>query len=351
MACHRFPLVRLRLCALLAAAVLCSCASTQGPLPRIVERPDWGRYFQAQGVEGTMVLLGESRVTARDTGQGRNSGPRLNLPQGLLLAYNPQRAATGYLPASTFKIVNALIALETGVVSGPDELFPWDGVTRDVAAWNRDLTLRQAFAASAVPVFQQIARRIGPQRMAWYVGTLGYGNGDISGEAPDRFWLSGNLRVSALEQVDFLRRLYHGQLPFTAQTMETVEDLMVVERGPGWTLRAKTGWAVKDTPGIGWWVGWLERDGATCKEGPVARSARSTPDGRDKQSVKDRPSAKDSPAIQPGDSKVGGLESQDIGKGEVWFFALNVDIHLPEQLAARQAVVKAILKNTGLLND
>jgi len=294
-------------CALLVAVALCSCAARPGVPPEIVEHQDWGHHFRAAGVAGTMVLMNEPRSSAGAAEPAATPAP------GRMLVYNPRRAASGYLPASTFKILNALIGLETGVVDGPDTLFPWDGVRRNVAAWNGDLTLRQAFQVSAVPVYQEVARRIGAERMAWYVRACGYGNADIGGAPLDLFWLSGNLRISALEQVAFLRRLFHGQLPFAAGTMETVKDMMLVERGPGWTLRAKSGWAVKDAPGIGWWVGWLERD---------------APHGSNSQD---------------------GPNGQGDGNGEVWFFALNVDIAEPGQLGARQAVVTAVLREMGLL--
>jgi beta-lactamase class D len=241
---------------------------------RIVERPDWQRFFQAAGVVGTMVLQKDG---ASD-----------------ILVYDAKRAARPYLPASTFKILNACIGLETRAVSGPDAIFPYDGKPRRMPAWNTDLTLAQAFAVSCVPVFQEIARRIGFDRMAWYVAASGYGNADISGGI-DRFWLDGGLRISALGQVDFLSRLDHHHLPFSAATIEAVRDMMIVEKGLGYTMRAKTGWASSVSPGIGWYVGMVSRDDAT------------------------------------------------------WYFALNSDIGKPDQVKARQSIVRAILLEEGIL--
>ena len=80
----------------------------------------------------------------------------------LIIASDKVRSGEGRLPASTFKIQNSIIALETGVVGDPDkDVFKWDGVTRSIEAWNKDHTLRSAIAVSAVPVYQEIARRIG----------------------------------------------------------------------------------------------------------------------------------------------------------------------------------------------
>src|SRR4029077_20695418 len=98
----------------------------------------------------------------------------------LIIASDNDRSGQAFLPASTFKIPNSLIALETGVVEDPDkDVFKWDGVKRDIEAWNRDHTMRSAIAASAVPVYQEIARRIGQERMQKYVDLFEYGNRDI----------------------------------------------------------------------------------------------------------------------------------------------------------------------------
>lgn len=163
------------------------------------------------------------------------------------------RADTAFLPASTFKIVNAAVALETGVAATADDRYEWDGVERGNAAWNRDHTLKSAMSVSAVPVYQRIARSIGHERMSEWLDRIDYGNADISGGI-DRFWLTGGLRTSAREQVDFLSRFVSGQTPFSARTVEIVSDLTLVEEGPGWALHAKTGWA--DETAIGWWSGW-----------------------------------------------------------------------------------------------
>jgi beta-lactamase class D len=124
----------------------------------------------------------------------------------LVIASDKDRSGEGMLPASTFKIPNSIIALETGVVADPDkDVFKWDGVVRSIEAWNRDHTMRSAIAASVVPVYQEIARRIGQERMQKYVDLFEYGNRDIGGGI-DQFWLTGNLRIDPIEQIDFVDR-------------------------------------------------------------------------------------------------------------------------------------------------
>jgi len=182
------------------------------------------------------------------------------LSDGTEWVHSPARADSAFLPASTFKIANAAIALETGAVSGPEAAFPWDGEIREFEGWNRDHTLASAMPASVVPVYQEVARRVGTERMEEWLARLEYGNGTIDGGI-DRFWLDGGLRISAREQVGFLTRLLEEDLPLSRATTAAVVEILRLEGGPGWALHGKTGWAFE--AGLGWWVGWAERDGAT----------------------------------------------------------------------------------------
>jgi len=201
------------------------------------ERADWGRYFADAGVVGTIVVVDE-REDAR-------------------WVWNSTRSGERFPPASTFKIPHALFALDAGVVRDEFQAFPWDGVDRGMEAWNRDQDLRSAMRSSVVWVYQRIARDIGAARERAYLEQISYGNADASGDV-ERFWLDGPLRVSALEQVAFLQRLYRNELPFKVEHQRLVKDLMVVEAGRDWILRAKSGWQGRAEPQVGWWVGWVE---------------------------------------------------------------------------------------------
>jgi beta-lactamase class D len=181
----------------------------------------------------------------------------------LIIASDKDRSGEAKLPASTFKIPNSLIALETGVVGDPDkDVFKWDGVTRSIEPWNKDHTLRSAIAASAVPVYQEIARRIGPERMQKYVDLFEYGNRDIGGGI-DQFWLTGNLRIDPMQQVDFVDRLRRGVLPVSKRSQDLVRDILPVTKVGDATIRAKSGLlgAELGKPSLGWMVGWVEKGG------------------------------------------------------------------------------------------
>lgn len=182
-----------------------------------------------------------------------------DLNQDSTTCIDPDLCSGRYLPASTFKIFNALVGLETGVID--DEMFviPWDGIERRVAGWNEDQDLATAMKRSTVPYFQEVAHRIGADRMQHYLDAVGYGNADMSG-GDDPFWLRGNLRISPAEQIEFLIRLYRGDLPFSDRSMEIVKKIILLEESAGSVLRGKTGWTVQDGLQVGWLVGWVERD-------------------------------------------------------------------------------------------
>ncbi|WP_035981719.1 penicillin-binding transpeptidase domain-containing protein, partial [Bradyrhizobium sp. STM 3843] len=177
----------------------------------------------------------------------------------LVIASDTERSGEGRLPASTFKIANSLIALETGVVEDPDkDVFKWDGVKRWNEAWNKDHTLRSAIAVSAFPVYQEIARRIGLERMQKFVDLLEYGNRDIGGGI-DQFWVSGALRIDPVQQVDFVDRLRRGTLPISKRSQDLVRDIMPVIKVGDATMHAKTGLTDRDHGSLAWLVGWVDK--------------------------------------------------------------------------------------------
>jgi beta-lactamase class D len=205
---------------------------------------------------------------------------------GRYLACNPERVQRAFLPASTFKVANALIGLETGAVRDEHELMKWDGRKRAVLAWNQDTDLASGMRNSTIWFYQAMARRIGAARMREWVGRLGYGNGDIGADNTiDHFWLDGALRISAIEQVDFLDRLRRHALPIGERSQATAIHILERDRsgdgsGDRWVLRAKSGAAVPidaatgdvvqgedalkqlGSEPVGWFVGWIERDAA-----------------------------------------------------------------------------------------
>lgn len=177
-----------------------------------------------------------------------------------LVGHDRARAETRFIPASTFKIANSLIGLDTGTVSSVDQVLPYGGRPQWNKAWEKDMGLREAIQVSNFPVYQELARRIGLAPMQAGVKALGYGNGEV-GTALDRFWVDGTLTISAVEQAHFLARLARGELPVSPKAQADVREITRLESGPGWSLHGKTGWSDNSRPDLGWWVGWVEKAG------------------------------------------------------------------------------------------
>ncbi len=202
-----------------------------------LSRDDLKQIFDEFGVEGTFLLY--------------------DLEKDTLVVYNEERADKGFLPASTFKILNSLIALETEAVKDQCDIIEWDRRIRRYDAWNQNQDLRSAFRDSVAWAYQELARRIGKTQMKVWVDKVNYGNGDISGDI-DTFWLEGELRISARQQMEFLIKLYKNELPFSQRNMDIVKEIMIEEQTTTYAIRAKTGWVGGLYPQTGWYVGYLE---------------------------------------------------------------------------------------------
>ncbi len=183
-----------------------------------------------------------------------------SLNTGDYVIYNEARAHRKFSPASTFKIPHTLIGLETGAVT-MDTVIPWDGVIRENPRWNGDHTISTAFRYSVVWFYRELARRVGGERMAFYLKKMNYGNREIS-PSIDTFWLTGGLRITPMGHVDFLRDLYANRFGFKKEYVDFLKETMVLEKSPRYTLMGKTGLIGIDGTVTGWLVGYLERGAA-----------------------------------------------------------------------------------------
>lgn len=199
------------------------------------------KYFKENNAEGCFALL--------------------NNNTGNFTIYNLNRYRdSAYLPASTFKIVNALIGLQTGVIANDSMVIKWDGKERPVTEWNKDLSMYQAFRVSSVPYFQEVARRIGKDTMQFWLDSLSYGTKKIIGSI-DSFWLNNTLKITPDEELGLVKRLYFNQLPFYRINQEIVKKAMLFENKPDYKLSYKTGWGKKENGNhLGWVVGYIEEN-------------------------------------------------------------------------------------------
>lgn len=208
-------------------------------------REDLKKYFDEYDVTGCFELY-----------DLKNSG---------FTDYDPDRCSQRFIPASTFKIFNSLVGLQTGAVKDEHEVIKWDSVSRTIILWNHDQDMSEAIRNSTVWYYQEIARRVGASKMQQYLNVSHYGN-MVMGGAIDSFWLTGGLRISCDEQIEFLKNFYTYKLPFSERTTDIVKNMIVIEDTMGYKLSGKTGWGLmKDqesgtTMNIGWFVGYVEKD-------------------------------------------------------------------------------------------
>lgn len=174
-----------------------------------------------------------------------------------------KRIKKGNLPASTFKIPNSIIALETGVVENDSTLFKWKGVARRMKIWEQDLTFKEAFHVSCVPCYQDIARKIGSKRMNRYLNKLGYREMEVDATSIDMFWLEGSSKINQLQQIAFLKRFYQSELPISKETEVIMKRLMVIEETDTYKISGKTGWSIRNENSNGWFVGYVELEKGT----------------------------------------------------------------------------------------
>jgi beta-lactamase class D len=214
--------------------VLCTVAAAQQSTVEV--RDDFKRLFAQYHVQGSFTLY--------------------DLKSNKWILCNQEQWKKPFIPASTFKICNSLIGLETGVIANEHFVIKWDGVVRSRSEWNKDHDLKTAFKNSTVWYYQELARRVGGVQMKKWLDLAGYGNADTSGGI-DMFWLSGGLRITPEQQVLFLKQLYEDKLPFSKRTMNIVKQIMVAKDTVTYTLRAKTGWGNQENKDIGWYVGYV----------------------------------------------------------------------------------------------
>ena len=234
----------------------------------------WTPIFEKKNVNGTIVLY--------DISSGKSK------------VYNAERSDSAYMPASTFKLLNSLISLETNVINSVDDTIKWDNVDYGWDKWNADQTMRSAMPLSCIWFYQELARRVGIDNMQNWIDSVGYGNTKMGGHI-DNFWLEGDLRISAKEQVMFIERLIKNELPFKIDNQNAVKEIMITDSTESYLLHSKTGWAMRIEKQIGWFVGYVET------------------------------------------------------KDNTWIFALNIDIKNKKDSNLRKEITYEILKEEGII--
>jgi Beta-lactamase class D len=229
---------------LISASSFGLLAQSKSTVKKII-RSDFQQYFDQCQVSGAIAVYDNKRGTwiLSDT-------------------TNTQSLA---LPASTFKIINMLIALETKTIKDEHSIVQWPGSTDTVKYGYRpniykNITVKEAFEVSAGWAFIEIAKKIDRSVYRKYLEACDYGNVDLSESGSD-FWNFGSMGISPINQVEFLKKLYVGDLPFAKRNMDIVKRVMVSEKNDDYIIRSKTGWTMANQINTGWWVGYVEQRG------------------------------------------------------------------------------------------
>jgi beta-lactamase class D len=198
------------------------------------EDKEFKKIFEYHKIEGTLLIT--------------------TLKSNELYIYNKKRADLRFTAASTFKIPHTLIALNEELIKKESDIIKWDGIKRGYELWNKDQTLQSAISVSCVWCYKQFTKKISKEKYIDYLSKFNYGNKTV-GKDKSSFWLNGDLRISAYEQIDFLKKLYNYNLPVKSSYINIVKKILTVDKNGKYELRAKSGWDGT----TGWYVGYLEK--------------------------------------------------------------------------------------------
>jgi beta-lactamase class D len=184
-----------------------------------------------------------------------------NNSNGRFTIYNLARYRdSAFMPVGTFDLMDALVGLQTGVVTNDSMIIKWDGRDRGVPEWNKDMSLHQAIQVSALPYFQEVARRLGKDTMQLWLDSVKYGNRKI-GAGLDSFWINNSLKLTPDEELGFIKRLFFNQLPFFKNNQQAVKDAMLMEDKPAYRLSYHAGMATKmDGTNLATVTGWIQEN-------------------------------------------------------------------------------------------
>ena len=202
---------------------------------------NWNKPFKDCGINGSITIY--------------------DYNQKKWISNDTEDSNTPTLPASTFKIVNTLIALETRVVKDEHEIVPWIDNYDTTKYGHRpniyhSMDMKEAFKLSAVWVYVELAKKIRRDRYKNILTQMEYGNVDLSIEDAD-FWNFGDFGISPVNQINVLVKIHEETLPFSKKSYETLKEMMIVATTDDYVIRAKPGWTRANGKDIGWWVGYI----------------------------------------------------------------------------------------------
>lgn len=174
--------------------------------------------------------------------------------------FNKEGSEKRVSPCSTYKIAIALIGLEEGVISSTENNISWDGTKHSYSEWNTDQNLDTAMKYSVNWYFDKIDKSITRKSIQNYLSSLDYGNKNI-GSLYSQYWNQSSLKVSAIEQVQFLEKIWDQDAGFKKENIEAIKNSMKLIEQDGVVLYGKTGSGSENDKAVnGWFIGVIEKD-------------------------------------------------------------------------------------------
>lgn len=96
--------------------------------------------------------------------------------------YDIEQATIRISPNSTYKIYDALFALEENIITSENSFISCPQQNYPFESWNEDQTLFSAMNSSVTWYFQALDAKLGKSNLQSYIEQIGYGNQNINGE-------------------------------------------------------------------------------------------------------------------------------------------------------------------------
>lgn len=228
------------------------------PLMAQAKEINYKKYYE--GTEGCFILfnLKESKIIEE---------------------FNSKFCKTPMAPNSTFKIPLSLMGYDKKILK--DENNPkWEFKEKYLSngfdsswmpvQWKESNTPSSWMKYSVVWYSQKLTPLLGSKVIKEYLYAFDYGNKDFSGtlgknDGLENAWLESSLKISAENQIQFLKKFVLEILPVTKQSLQMTKKLLYIEQSKSNTdFYGKTGGGfIKNKYAHGWFVGWIEKDNNT----------------------------------------------------------------------------------------
>ena len=177
--------------------------------------------------------------------------------------YNMDHASTRVSPNSTYKIYDALLGLESGIITPEHSTFTWNGEPCPFESWESDQDLTSAMHNSVNWYFQAIDSQAGFQSVKTFLQTINYGNQN-TGTNLNLYWTDFSLKISPIEQVELLQNFYQNNFHFDRKNIQAVKNALLLSTTSSGSLYGKTGTGRVNGKDVnGWFVGYIESDNNT----------------------------------------------------------------------------------------